>query len=54
MIGKTIATPPTSAILLRALLGKNGIAENQVKIVNMGSDMNQLITGQADAVCPAG
>jgi NitT/TauT family transport system substrate-binding protein len=35
---------------LRALLAKNGIAENQVKIVNMGSDMNQLLTGQADAV----
>lgn len=50
MIGKTIATPPTSVILLRALLAKNGISENQVKIVNMGSDMNQLITGQADAV----
>lgn len=50
MIGKTIATQPTAFILLRALLAKNGIAENQVKMVNMGSDMNQLITGQADAV----
>ncbi len=50
MIGKTIATQPTAFILLRALLAKNGIAEDQVKMVNMGSDMNQLITGQADAV----
>ncbi|WP_313760435.1 ABC transporter substrate-binding protein [Rhizobium sp.] len=50
MIGKTIATPPTSMVLLKALLAKNGIAESQVKIVNMGSDMNQLLTGQADAV----
>lgn len=50
MIGKTIATPPTSVVLLKALLAKNGIAESQVKIVNMGSDMNQLLTGQADAV----
>ena len=50
MIGKTIATQPTAFILLRALLAKNGIADDQVKIVNMGSDMNQLITGQADAV----
>ncbi|PWV98854.1 NitT/TauT family transport system substrate-binding protein [Hoeflea marina] len=50
MIGKTIATQPTAYILLRALLAKNGIAEDQVKIVNMGSDMNQLLTGQADAV----
>jgi NitT/TauT family transport system substrate-binding protein len=50
MIGKTIATQPTAYILLRALLAKNGIAETDVTIVNMGSDMNQLITGQAQAV----
>lgn len=50
MIGKTIATQPTAFILLRALLAKHGIPEDQVKMVNMGSDMNQLITGQADAV----
>jgi NitT/TauT family transport system substrate-binding protein len=50
MIGKTIATQPTAFILARALLAKNGIAEDQVKLVNMGSDMNQLMTGQADAV----
>lgn len=49
MIGKTIATQPTAFILLRALLAQNGIAEDQVKMVNMGSDMNQLLTGQADA-----
>ena len=50
MIGKTIATQPTAVILLRALLAKNGIAEDQVEIVKMGSDMNQLMTGQAAAV----
>jgi len=50
MIGKTIATQPTAFILLRALLAANGIAEDQVEIVNMGSDMNQLLTGQAQAV----
>lgn len=50
MIGKTIATQPTAYILARALLAKNGIAEDQVTLVNMGSDMNQLITGQAQAV----
>jgi NitT/TauT family transport system substrate-binding protein len=50
MIGKTIATQPTAFILARALLAKNGIAEDQVKLVNMGSDMNQLMTGQVDAV----
>lgn len=50
MVGKTIATQPTAVILLRALLAKNGIAESDVEIVNMGSDMNQLMTGQAAAV----
>lgn len=50
MIGKTIATQPTAYILARALLAKNGIAEDQVTLVNMGADMNQLITGQAQAV----
>ena len=50
MIGKTIATQPTAVILLRALLAKSGIAEDQVEIVKMGSDMNQVMTGQAAAV----
>lgn len=50
MIGKTIATQPTAYILLRALLAKNNIPEDKVKIVNMGSDMNQLMTGQVQAV----
>ncbi len=50
MIGKTIATQPTAVILLRALLAKNGIAEDQVEVVKMGSDMNQLMTGQTAAV----
>ena len=50
MIGKTIATQPTAVILLRALLALNGIAEDQVEVVKMGSDMNQLMTGQAQAV----
>jgi NitT/TauT family transport system substrate-binding protein len=50
MIGKTIATQPTAVILLRALLAKNGIDEKDVQVVKMGSDMNQLMTGQASAV----
>ena len=49
-IGKTIATQPTAVILLRALLANNGISEDQVEIVKMGSDMNQLLSGQAQAV----
>ena len=50
MIGKTIATQPTAQILLKALLAANEIPEDQVEVVNMGSDMNQLLTGQAQAV----
>ncbi len=50
MVGKTIATQPTAVILLRALLAKNGIDEDQVEVVKMGSDMNQLLTGQSAAV----
>ena len=50
MVGKTIATQPTAVILLKALLAANGIAEDQVEVVKMGSDMNQLLTGQAHAV----
>lgn len=50
MIGKTIATQPTAFILARALLAKNGIAEDQVELINMGSDMSPLLTGQAAAV----
>ncbi len=50
MIGKKIATQPTAMILLRALLARNGISEDQVEAVNMGSDMNQLMTGQVQAV----
>lgn len=50
MVGKTIATQPTAFILARALLAKNGIAESDVELVNMGSDMNQLMTGQVAAV----
>lgn len=49
MIGKTIATQPTAFILARALLAKNGIAEDQVELINMGSDMSLLMTGQAQA-----
>ena len=54
MVGKTIATQPTAVILLRALLAKNGIPEDQVEVVKMGSDMNQLMTGQAAAVIGEG
>ncbi len=50
MIGKTIATQPTAFILARALLAKNNIPEDKVKLINMGSDMTPLMSGQAAAV----
>jgi NitT/TauT family transport system substrate-binding protein len=49
MIGKTIATQPTAFILARALLAKNNIPEDKVNLINMGSDMTPLMSGQAAA-----
>ncbi len=48
LIGKKVATQGTARILLRALLAKNGIAEDQVEISVMGGSMAPLMTGQVD------
>ena len=50
MIGKKIGTQATGRILLRALLAKNDIAEDQIELVVIGSDMAPLMTGQVDAI----
>ncbi len=50
MVGKKIGTQGTAQILLRALLAKNGIAEDDVEVVVMGGDMGALKSGQVDAV----
>ncbi len=50
LIGKRVATQGTARILLRALLAKNGIAEDQVTVSVMGGDMAPLMTGQVDVV----
>ncbi|MSU90305.1 twin-arginine translocation signal domain-containing protein [Rhodobacteraceae bacterium 2CG4] len=50
MIGKKIATNGTARILLQALLAKNGISEDDVEVIVMGSDMAPLMTGQVDVV----
>lgn len=50
MVGKKIGTQSTAIILLRALLAKNKIAEKDVNIIPIGSDMTPLLTGQVDAV----
>lgn len=48
LIGKKIGIQNTGIILLRALLAKNGIAEDKVQIVPSGGDMTPLMTGQVD------
>lgn len=50
LIGKTVGTQGTAQILLRALLAKNKIAEDQVKVVVIGGDMAPLMTGQVDVI----
>ncbi len=50
MIGKVVGTQATGRILLRALLAKNGIPEDQVELKVIGSDMAPLMTGQVDAI----
>jgi NitT/TauT family transport system substrate-binding protein len=48
--GKRVGIQATGVILLRALLAKNAIDPEDVKIVTIGSDMSPLLTGQADVV----
>ena len=50
MIGKTVGTNGTARILLRALLAKNGIPENEVKVAVIGSDLSPIMTGQVDVI----
>ncbi|SFQ05548.1 ABC transporter substrate-binding protein [Tranquillimonas alkanivorans] len=50
LVGKRVATNGTARILLEALLAKNGISEDDVEVLVMGSDMAPLMTGQADVV----
>ena len=50
LVGKKVGIQPTGVILLRALLAKNGIPEDAVKVVPIGADMAPLLTGQVDVV----
>lgn len=50
LVGKKVGLPSTAVILLRALLAKNKIAEKDVTVVTIGSDMAPLLTGQVDVV----
>ena len=48
LIGKKVATQGTARILLRAMLAKNGISEDDVEVSVMGGDMAPLKIGQVD------
>jgi NitT/TauT family transport system substrate-binding protein len=50
MIGRKIGVQATGQILLTALLRKNGIPEDKVQKVIVGSDMTPLLTEQVDAI----
>ena len=50
MIGRKIGVQATGQILLTALLRKNGIPEDKVEKVIIGSDMTPLVSGQVDAI----
>jgi NitT/TauT family transport system substrate-binding protein len=50
LIGKKVGVQATAKILLAALLKKHGIAEKDVEVVVMGSEMTPLLTGQTDVV----
>jgi NitT/TauT family transport system substrate-binding protein len=50
LIGKKVGTQSTAVILLRAMLAKHNIPENQVQVIPLGADMSPLMTGQVDVV----
>lgn len=50
MIGKRIGIHATGMVLLKAMLARHQIPENQVSIVPIGSDMMPLLSGRVDAV----
>lgn len=49
MVGKTIGVGSTSKIHLQALLAKNNIPENKVKVEIIGNDTLPVVTKQVDA-----
>jgi NitT/TauT family transport system substrate-binding protein len=50
MVGKKIGIQATGRPLLSALLKVNNIAESDVEVVVIGSDMTPVLTGQVDAI----
>ena len=50
LVGKKVGVQATAKILLSALLKKSGIAEKDVEVVVIGSEMTPVLTGQTDVV----
>lgn len=50
MVGKRVGVQPAGgAVLLSALLRKNGVDESSVEVITIGSDAKPLLSGQVDA-----
>jgi NitT/TauT family transport system substrate-binding protein len=50
LIGKKVGIQATAKVLLNALMKKHDIAEKDVEIVIIGSEMSPILTGQTDVV----
>jgi NitT/TauT family transport system substrate-binding protein len=50
LVGKKVGVQATAKILLAGLLKKHNIAEKDLEIVVIGSEMTPLVTGQTDVV----
>lgn len=50
LIGKKVGIQATAKVLLNALMKKHDIAEKDIEIVVIGSEMTPLLTGQTDVV----
>src|SRR5205807_1828293 len=50
LIGRKVGIQATAKVLLNALMKKHDIAEKDVEIVIIGSEMTPILTGQTDVV----
>jgi NitT/TauT family transport system substrate-binding protein len=50
LVGKKVGIQATAKVLLNALMKKHDIAEKDVEIVIIGSEMTPILTGQTDVV----
>src|SRR5262245_40459352 len=50
LVGKKVGIQATAKVLLNALMKKHGIAEKDIEVVVIGSEMTPVLTGQTDVV----